>query len=445
MSFPRYPEYKDSGVEWLRRIPSSWGHGAIRWLCRRYSGGTPDKTNIGFWEDGLIPWINSGAVNERLISAPSAYITEAALAESSAKWVPAGALVMALAGQGKTKGTVAQVAFSTTCNQSTAAIVPGAAVVPRFLLWWLDANYQNIRNLAGGDLRDGLNLELLGDIQCPLPPIAEQTAIAAFLDRETAKFDALVAVQEQLIELLNEKRQAVISHVVTKGLNPAAPMKDSAIEWLGEIPEHWQVRRLKDISPRISGRLVYQPAQYFVADGVPFLMGNNITERGISWNDVKFVPPEVNARFAHHALREGDVVTVRVGAPGVTCVVPPDADGLNCGSLMIIRRDSAFDSRWLAAVMNSHLVRAQIDRVQYGAAQEQINIRDAVNFFIPTPPTYEQKLVSSFIERETSRFDALLEDAQDAIDLLQERRSALISAAVTGQIDVRGVAAQSAA
>ena len=218
--------------------------------------------------------------------------------------------------------------------------------------------------------------------------------------------------------------------------------KDSGVEWLGEVPEHWRVLRLKYLSPRISGRLVYQPAQYFDVEGVPFLMGQNVTERGINWDEVKLIPEHINSRFSQHWLRAGDVITVRVGAPGVTCVVPDEAEGLNCGSLMIIRGSERFDPHWLASVMNCFIVRTQIASVQYGAAQEQINITDAVNFLIPTPPLDEQRSLAAFLHEATAELDRLVSEAQRAIDLLQERRTALISAAVTGQIDVRHLVAE---
>ena len=182
--------------------------------------------------------------------------------------------------------------------------------------------------------------------------------------------------------------------------------------------------------------MVYQPAQYFSDEGVPFLMGNNVTERGIVWRDAKLIPADVNAKFLHHALRAGDVVTVRVGAPGVTCVVPKEADGLNCGSLMIIRRSTGFNSAWLAHVMNSPVVRQQIDLVQYGAAQEQINITDAVNFTIPTPPLDEQRALAEYLAQRTGRLDALADAVRATVDKLHEYRQALITAAVTGKIDV---------
>jgi type I restriction enzyme S subunit len=286
-------------------------------------------------------------------------------------------------------------------------------------------------------MRDGLSLGLLSTLKTPLPPLSEQHTIASLLDRKTSIIEDLVAKKEHLVELLQEKRQALITRAVTKGLDPNVPMVQSPYPWLGTVPNHWSVRPLKQLSHRISGRLVYQPAQYFVDDGVPFIMGNNVTERGIVLDETKFIPAEVNARFAHHALREGDVVTVRVGAPGVTAVVHAEADGLNCASLMIIRRNAAFDSHWLAFVMNSPVVRVQIDLVQYGAAQEQINITDAINFVIPTPPRDEQSAIASFLSRATLHLDETVDKLRAQMEKLREFRQALITAAVTGKLDVR--------
>lgn len=208
-------ETKNSNLAWLGRLPSHWGNGKLRWLSKRYAGGTPDKTNIAFWTDGTIPWINSGSVNDQLIIEPSTYITEEAFRSSSAKWIPKGSLVIALAGQGKTKGMVAQLAIDTTCNQSMAAIIPNREISPRYLYYWIDSNYENIRNMAGGDLRDGLNLEMLGNIPCPIPDISEQESISNFLDKETYKMDNLITQSDANISLLEERRLALISAAVT--------------------------------------------------------------------------------------------------------------------------------------------------------------------------------------------------------------------------------------
>lgn len=206
---------KVSGVEWLGLIPMCWSAACIKWFTRIYSGGTPDKSNDSYWADGTVPWLNSGSVNDDIITVPSNYITEEAFERSSAKWIPKNALVIALAGQGKTKGMVAQLAIDTTCNQSMAAIIPTSKIRSRFLFWWLKANYQNIRNLAGGDLRDGLNLEMIGGIYTPIPPFTDQDKVTEFLDRETTKIDTLIDKAKRSIELAKEHRTALISAAVT--------------------------------------------------------------------------------------------------------------------------------------------------------------------------------------------------------------------------------------
>jgi type I restriction enzyme S subunit len=298
-------------------------------------------------------------------------------------------------------------------------------------LYGLGISNRSIKQTTG---IQNLDTESYFNETVPLPPRSTQVAIANFLDHKTAAIDVLIAKKERLIELLQEKRKALITQAVTKGLDPNVPMKDSGIEWLGKIPAHWAMRPLKHLSPRISGRLVYQPAQYFADEGVPFLMGNNVTERGIVWDGVKLIPENINRRFAHHSLRVGDVVTVRVGAPGVTCVVPKEADGLNCGSLMIIRRGAQFESNWLAYVMNSPIIKTQIDLVQYGAAQEQININDAVNFAIPLPDRIEQARIAKFLDEQVDRLSNLCSKLEASVKSLNEYRQALISAAVTGKL-----------
>jgi len=441
MSFARYPEYKDSGVEWLGQVPEHWGVGSARWLTRRYSGGTPDKTNLSFWEDGTIPWLNSGAVNDGLITEPSTYITAEAFANSSAKWIPEGALVMALAGQGKTKGMVAQLGITSTCNQSMAAIIPSTAINSRFLYWWLESNYQNIRNMAGGDLRDGLNLELLGNIQCPLPLCGEQTQIAAFLDRETAKIDGLVAEQRRLMVLLKEKRQAVISHAVTRGLNPDAPMKPSGIEWLGDVPAHWEVGPLKRFWSVTDCKHV---TAEFVDDGIPLASIREVQSRWVALENAKCTTEHFYELLIEGGRQPvpGDLIFSRNATVGEVAQVNADHPRFAMGQDVVLLRKLSqnYSSDYLQHVIRSPIIILQLANMMIGSTFKRINVEEIRSFAMPSPPALEQAEIADFLEGEIREFDALTTETQRAIDLLQERRTALISAAVTGQIDVRELA-----
>ncbi|EHT3987715.1 restriction endonuclease subunit S [Escherichia coli] len=410
--YQAYPEYRDSGMEWCNELPLNWKKTKLRWLSNIFAGGTPSKNVIDYWENGTVPWISSGAVNQGYIVEPSTYISNAALENSSAKWIPKGALVVALAGQGKTKGMVAQLGINTTCNQSMAAIVLYKKNQSRYIFWWLISNYQNIRNMAGGDLRDGLNLELLGDIQCPKPRNDESSKIALFLDHETAKIDNLIEKQQQLIELLKEKRQAVISHAVTKGLNPDVPMKDSGVEWLDEIPEHWRICKLKNLAKICNGqdyKLVQAETGYpVIGSGGQFAWANT---------------------FLY------DKPLVLLGRKGT--IDKP---------LYIDKAFWTVDTMYYTEVFDCIIEKY----LYYLALTIQFN-RYATNTALPSMTQEhlgnysfsllfnlsEQKLIINSIEKSLIKIDALTEKQLKQIELLKERRTALISAAVTGKIDLR--------
>ncbi|MBP1097478.1 restriction endonuclease subunit S domain-containing protein [Bradyrhizobium diazoefficiens] len=270
-----------------------------------------------------------------------------------------------------------------------------------------------------------------------LPPPGEQVAIARFLDRETAKIDALVGEQQRLVELLREKRQAVISHAVTKGLDPTASMTDTGIEWLGRVPEHWEVARLKRISPEITVGIVVEPSKYYVNAGVPALRSLNIRQGAVDTKDCVFISAEANDLLKKSQLRKGDLVAVRTGQPGTTAVIPPELDGCNCIDLIIIRKPKAGSERYLCWYLASDIAVRQFAEGSGGAIQQHFNVGTAMDLVVTWPSVSEQEAIVAFLEIATSRIDKLSAEAQTAIDLLRERRAALISAAVTGKIDVR--------
>lgn len=208
-------EVRDSRVEWLGEIPEHWDSVSLKWVAKIYSGGTPSRKKNDYWKNGTIPWLKSGTVNQFFITKPSEYITNKGLNESSAKWIPKNSILIALAGQGKTKGTVAQTTFRCTCNQSMGVIVPNEKIVNRYLLYYLKTNYQNIRNLGGGDKRDGINLEMIGGINLPLMDREEQQSIVNYIEAESKRIDTKIENTQRLIALLKEYREALISEVVT--------------------------------------------------------------------------------------------------------------------------------------------------------------------------------------------------------------------------------------
>ncbi len=414
MSFPRYPTYKDSGVEWLGEVPVHWEAAQLKQFVEIQNGA--DHKHVE--EDDGYPVFGSGG--------PFAYASDFLYDGESVLMGRKGTIDKPLYVVGR---------FWTVDTMYWTKIRAGASGrFAYYLALTIPFDYYSTNTALPSMTKGNLSSHVVSK-----PPLVEQVQIAAFLDRETAKIDALVAEQERLIELLKEKRQAVISHAVTKGLDPNAPMKDSGVEWLGEIPAHWALRRLKHVSSFITVGIVVNPSSFIAESGLPFIYGGDIREGAIDGMNARRISPSASEENPKTRLNAGDLLTVRVGAPGVTAVVPPDCAGGNCASVMLMRRGD-FNSHWLCYVMNTRVVRFQVEVVQYGAAQEQFNISHAVNFWVPMPPTRaEQSEIVEYLEREAAKLDILTAAAQHAIDLLHERRTALISVAVTGQIDVRGL------
>jgi type I restriction enzyme S subunit len=276
-----------------------------------------------------------------------------------------------------------------------------------------------------------------------LPPLDEQLAIASFLDRETAKIDALIAEQQRLIELLQEKRQAVISHAVTKGLNPNAPMKDSGVEWLGEVPEHWEVKRLKHcIDPD-------RPVTYGILkpgepdeDGMPMIRAQDYSNGWVASRQILTVSRETEAPYERSRVREGDLLITAVGAGIGNCsIVPACLDNANISraSCRISVNKSRVSSEYLLLVLMSRPTKTAIELTTRGAAQPVLNNAEVENLITPLPPLREQMDLASELLSKLERFDEQENLCSRQVEILQERRSALISAAVTGQIDVRGL------
>lgn len=442
MSFPRYPEYKDSGVEWLGEVPAHWTVAPLKHLVSLRSGGTPSKDRLEYWDGGL-PWASAKDLKVTALHDTQDHITQFAVDSGVAELIPAGSVLIVVRGMILAKTfPVSIAAVPMAINQDLKALDCRAGIHSRFIARLLEAAAPESSRLTdeAGHGTKALRMETWTAMRLPVPPEQEQRAVVAFLDHETAKIDALIAEQEKLIELLKEKRQAVISHAVTKGLDPNVPMKDSGVEWLGEVPAHWDVKRLKFISPSITVGIVVNPSDYISDEGLPFIYGGDIEEGRIRFESARRIDEPSSARQPKTRLRAGDLLTVRVGAPGVTAIVPPECEGGNCASVMLVRRGS-YTSEWLCYAMNSRYLRYQVEVVQYGAAQEQFNISHAINFWVPTPTIGEQAGIAAFLDSATATIDALTDHAGSAIDTLKERRAALISAAVTGQIDVRGTPA----
>jgi type I restriction enzyme S subunit len=447
--FKPYPVYKDSGVEWLGEIPGHWEAVPIRALAR---------PGFKTFTDG--DWIESPFIREegiRLIQTGNVGVGE--YREQGFRFVdeetfrafrctevlPGDVLICRLADPvGR-----ACLAPDLSCRMITSVDVCILKTPPTidagFVVFALSgSSYLSwMSGICRGGTRDRVSRSMLGSIRIQKAPYDEQRAIAAFLDRETARIDALVAKKERLIELLQEKRTALITRGVTKGLDPDVPMKDSGVEWLGEIPAHWEVKRLWHLTPsdrRIMYGIVLPGPN--VEDGVPIVKGGDVSPERLRLDRLNRTTFEIESGYVRSRLRGGDLVYAIRGSIGEVAIVPDELAGANLTQdAARVAYTPATHGPWLSHALKSAAVFAQLEAGALGATIRGVNIRDLKRASIPVPPQVEQEAIARFLERETARTDALVVKVRDAIDRLKELRTALISAVVTGKIDVREEAA----
>ncbi len=291
---------------------------------------------------------------------------------------------------------------------------------------------------AGGQKR--VPDDFVRDFAIGFPPLPEQCHIATFLDRETAKIDALVEEQRRLIDLLKEKREAVISQAVTKGLDPSVPMKESGVEWLGNVPAHWDVLRVKAVSTFLtSGPRGW--SDHIGDDGALFVQSGDLTEAlGIDFGNAKRVVATDDAEAKRTQLKVGDVLVCITGAKTGKVAVCDQIDepAFINQHICLIRPAAGLRPTYLGAYLHSAAGQRYFELAQYGLKQG-LSLENVKQAAVPVPPQAEQEQIVDHVNRLATELDALTEAAEMSIALLHERRAALIAAAVTGKVDVRDI------
>lgn len=444
MTFPAYTVYRDSGVEWLGAVPSYWESWKISHAFGELGSGTTPPTSEAEWyEDGTVPWVTTGELREGVIWETKKLLSSTVLSAFSAlRLHPAGSLAIAM--YGATIGRLGILGVDATTNQACCLLTRPKHLHVKFTFYWLLVFKQSIIDLyASGGGQPNINQEIIANLKVPAPGIPEQNQIARFLDHETARIDALIEAQKHLIELLKEKRQVVISHAVTKGLDATVPMKDSGVEWLGEVPAHWKVSKLGHYAQILTGFPF--PSASFSHDesDVRLLRGANIGVGSLKWIDTVYWSLSEGDNLSSYLMEEGQIV-LGMDRPWISegmriaRVTKEDMPCLLLQRVAAINPSAELDDEYLFCLLASELFKTYVEPDLTGVSVPHISPEQIMSFQISVPEIGEQRRISSFIKNQLDQMTALFEQASESVELLQERRSALISAAVTGKIDVRG-------
>lgn len=431
-----YEKYNHNKNIWYPEVPSHWVLSKVKYVAKTIAGGTPSTDKSEYWENGNIPWLPSGKLQNCDITTAEKFITEHGLNNSSTKLIKPNTTLIALTGA--TCANIGFLKFQACANQSVVAIdeFPDKAD-SRFLFYMFLSMRKQILTHQSGGAQAGINDGNVKNLFLVVPPLNEQAKIAKYLDHHVSIIDKLIQQKERLIELLKEKRRAVINEAVTKGLNPEAKMKDSGIEWLGKVPKHWKVPRIGHYTQLIRGASP-RPAgdpRFFGGDYMPWITVGEVTN-----GDDKFVF-STESYLTKEGSEQSRIIypeTLLLSNSGATLGVPKISKITGCindGSVAFIFLSKELERDFLFYFFRTHTEIYRQEMSGYG--QPNLNTDIIKSTRMPLPPIEEQRAIVKFIENSFKEFDTILTQSELQIDKLKEYRQSIIAEAVTGKIDVR--------
>ena len=434
----KYDTYKDSGNQWIGQVPEHWSVRKLKHIVSSIkSGGTPTSSNDSFYSEDGFPWVAIGDMSSSsYVLDTQKHITKAGVDDKGLTLYPVGTLLYSIYA---TIGKVSELRVPAYINQAILALVPKDDTYQRFLKYSLIAQEKYVYSLSNSNIQANLNAEIVSNLLCPLPPLTEQKAIANFLDKKTGEIDQAIALFEQEKTDLQAYRKAIISETVTKGLNPNAKLKDSGIQWIGQIPEEWSVKRLKHFVSLLTDGTHQTPT--YIEEGVPFISIKDISSGKIDFSDVKYISNEEHLELQSHApIEKGDIIFTRIGTLGIFLKVDTDRVFdifVSVGLIKLI--PNTINTDYLVYYLSSDMIKEYISftKVGEGTSAPKINLTSARNMPIITPSLAEQEAIANVLNKKTSDIDTAIERIKTQITELQAYRTALISEAVTGKIDVR--------
>jgi type I restriction enzyme S subunit len=440
----RYDSYKDSGIEWIGEVPSHWDDTRIKFTVNEkhslFIDGDWIESKV-ITEEG-IRYITTGNVKVGYYSEQgNGYISSQTFNDLNCTEVYEGDLIIS-----RLNNPIGRACIIPNLNSRIVTSVdnviyrPDSNLNKRYLLYLFSSKeyFEHTDLISRGATMQRISRGMLGNLKIPRPCIVEQTTIANYLDQKTTQIDDLIAKKERLIQLLEEECTAIINQAVTKGLDPSVPMKDSGIEWLGEIPAHWVVKMLKFVTSLITNGFVGPTRDLYYETGVRYIQSLHIKKGKIDFErSPYYVSEEWSNDHPRSILKEGDVLVVQTGAVGEVAMVDKDYEDCNCHALIIVRTNEKLIPVFLLNLLESSFGKAQMKLIETGALHQHINSTKLKDIITIVPPIEEQSQIVRFIEEQRGRIQTVINKTQQEIELLKEYKTALISEVVTGKVDVR--------
>ena len=433
----RYEIYKDSGVQWVGEIPSHWDSNKLKFFADISTGTTPSTANEEYWNEATENWYTPADFNEGDIhlNGSSRKVSAMAFEKSACKVFKKN--VVLVVGIGATLGKIGFSRVECSANQQINAIEFYDNVYPLFGAYYLSSLKEVMKSLASAATLAIMNQSVTGSIPFVCPTLAEQKNIATYLDRKVSQIDATIAENEQMLEDLKNYRSAIISEAVTKGLDKNVEMKDSGIVWMGLIPKHWVIKRLKFVSVNIDGTH-YSPETK--ETGKPYVTATDIRGKGIDYAFTKKISLTDYDKLVEQGckIELNDVLLVKDGATtGRVGLMTDNEECVALSSVAMLRPKDEIHPLFLMYSMMSNSMQIQITNSMAGSAMPRITLTKLNEFVVCVPPPNEQKEISVFVDNKVEQIDKTLLELESQIHDLKSYKPALITEAVTGKIDLR--------
>lgn len=436
----RYPSYKDSGVPWLGEIPSHWHVNQLKFSTTCNDEVLSANTDEGY--EILYIDISSVSLTKGILNKESLTFEQA---PSRARRVvrDGDILVSTVRTYLKSIAHVEKAEENLIASTGFAVLRPISSLSSKFLGYWIQSQgvVGSIMANSVGVSYPAINSTDLVRLPIVSLDILEQELIVAFLDKQLVKIDTIINKQKLLIEKLSEQRQSIITHTMTNGLNPNAAFKYSSIEWLGNIPEHWEVKSSRYVLSQVgSGKTPRGGAEVYTDEGVILIRSQNVHDDGLRLNDVAHITDEADNQQSNSRVLPDDVLLNITGASiGRANIVPKTFPRANVNQHVCILRpiEDSIYPQFLLFLLQSTYSNALIQAEQNGTSREGINFEQIRSFKYPIPPLEEQKQIIGYLNTEIAKIEQMTNATKKIVSSLKEYRSTLITQAVTGKIDVR--------
>ena len=439
-----YSSYKDSGVEWIGNIPSDWGNTKLKYVSQLFTGNSLNDEQKKLYESenlNDIPYVSSKDIDVDFRTVNYDNGLRIPRDNNPLKISPTGSFLLCV--EGGSSGRKMVFLDRDVCFVNKLCSFYSSQNTKFQYYFVQSSNFQDKFKLSLTGLIGGVSISTLKNFELPLPPIPEQTQIVSFLDTKTQKIDELIEKTEQKIELLKEKRTSLINHCVTKGLNPNVEMKDSGVEWIGEIPSHWIKTKMKYVV-HIFGRIGYRG--YTTEDivnkgeGVITISPSNIREDKFSTENSTYLSWEKYHESPEIQIFTNDIILVKTGSTiGKTSIIPNNVPEMTINPQLVVLKNIKLFSKYLYYQTTCRFIKESFYIEQTGSSTPTISQEKMNEFPILNPPNEEQTKIVEYLDKQTQNIDSTIEKETQRTELLKEYRQSLISEVVTGKVDVSGL------